>query len=530
MPPDTSSSSPVLRSACFVLAALAALWFVLINQLRLEWDVDPQYAYGWAVPFLCLWLLWEKVRGQGAASAPQDDQPAVQPSLVPALAFALLALLFLPIRLLQEAAPQWRLTNWLLASDVIGLTLLALRFAWGSGRVAPLAFPILFFLVAVPWPTSLEFPLITRLTRLNITCTIELLNACGVPALQHGNVIEIAAGVVGIDQGCSGIRSFQATLMISLFLGEMYRLALGRRLWLCLGGFSMAFLFNVGRTFLLVWVASRQGIPAIAQWHDPAGVAILVACFLGLWILGLRLKPEASTQAGPPAGSQPARFPSLLRRTVFASPLWAAFGIWVFLALGAVEAWYRVHELNLPVNPAWTVVRPSAHPTFKELPMAEDARQALRFDQAINAAWQESDASRWQMIFLRWRPGRVAAHLAQGHAPEGCLTATGRKLLSASELRVFPVQGLPLPFRVYRFQENSQVMHVFYCLWQDRAARQFFQRQDILGWRSRLANVWLGRRNLGQRSLELAVWGIPDAAQAEQAFRQQLEKLVQLEP
>ena len=43
---------------------LAWLWFRLIDHLRLEWAVNPQYAYGWAVPFLCLYLLWRKAESR----------------------------------------------------------------------------------------------------------------------------------------------------------------------------------------------------------------------------------------------------------------------------------------------------------------------------------------------------------------------------------------------------------------------------------------------------------------------------------
>ena len=46
------------------LLPLAWLWFTLINHLRVEWAVNPQYAYGWAVPFLCLYLIWTKVESR----------------------------------------------------------------------------------------------------------------------------------------------------------------------------------------------------------------------------------------------------------------------------------------------------------------------------------------------------------------------------------------------------------------------------------------------------------------------------------
>ena len=66
----------------------------------------------------------------------------------------------------------------------------------------------------------IEQPVIQGLTRLNTALTVEILGLLGIPAVPQGNVIELATGSVGIDEACSGIRSLQATLMISLFLGE----------------------------------------------------------------------------------------------------------------------------------------------------------------------------------------------------------------------------------------------------------------------------------------------------------------------
>jgi hypothetical protein len=43
---------------------------------------------------------------------------------------------------------------------------------------------------------------------------------------------------------------------------------------------------------------------------------------------------------------------------------------------------------------------------------------------------------------------------------------------------------------------------------------------------NRLAPVLAGLRNPGQRSLEIAVTGVADAADAEDALREQLKKLV----
>ena len=54
---------------------------------------------------------------------------------------------------------------------------------------------------------------------------VEVLGWTGIPAIQHGNLIEVGTGTVGVSEACSGIRSFQTSLMISLFFGEFYRMA-----------------------------------------------------------------------------------------------------------------------------------------------------------------------------------------------------------------------------------------------------------------------------------------------------------------
>ena len=61
-------------------------------------------------------------------------------------------------------------------------------------------FPLVFFLVAIPWPTLIEIPIIQTLTQANSSVVIEVLGITGIPAVQHGNLIEVATGTVGIDE------------------------------------------------------------------------------------------------------------------------------------------------------------------------------------------------------------------------------------------------------------------------------------------------------------------------------------------
>jgi hypothetical protein len=193
-----------------------------------------------------------------------------------------------------------------------------------------------------------------------------------------------------------------------------------------------------------------------------------------------------------------------------------------------VEAWYRFHEARVQPAPQWSVAWPTNSAAYKELPFPDTVRQMLRFDEGRNAAWQEPDGTRWQTVFLRWRPGRIAVHLAKGHTPEVCLASAGLKLEPGAELKTLDAGGLALPFRHYVVKDFHRGLHVFHCLWEDRAAEQEFETTRLT-YANRLAPVLAGRRNTGQRSLEIAVWGIADLEEAEAALKAQLPRLVVVE-
>src|SRR3954470_6919019 len=48
-------------SSHFYLLPLAAFWFLLIYHLGVQWSLYEQYNYGWAVPFLCCYLIWRRI-------------------------------------------------------------------------------------------------------------------------------------------------------------------------------------------------------------------------------------------------------------------------------------------------------------------------------------------------------------------------------------------------------------------------------------------------------------------------------------
>jgi len=191
---------------------LAAIWVPVVYLLGAQWSVYEQYGYGWAMPCLCLYLAGQKISSCPPVAAPIWKNCA--------LVFLVAAgLIYWLMRVLQEANPLWRPPSLGMALAAVAMTLLAIYLTQGKPRTKHFLFPVLFFLVAVPWPSPVEGLIVQTLTRFNSGMVVEMVNVAGVPALLHGNVIEISSGMVGIDEACSGIRSFQATVMIALFFG-----------------------------------------------------------------------------------------------------------------------------------------------------------------------------------------------------------------------------------------------------------------------------------------------------------------------
>ncbi len=275
--------------AAAVLLFFAFLWFEIINQLKSEWTLNPQYGYGWSVPFLSIYLIWKR----------WPERPSPAPPSARVLPLALISfcsLLLFPIRFVAEANPDWRLLSWSLALVVVAVSLGIVFLTGGAPWLRHFAFPFLFLLVAVPWPMQAEQVVTQSLMRAVTAINVLVLNVAGTPALQHGNVIEVGSGLIGIEEACSGVRSLQATLMISLFLGELYSFNLGRRILLVIAGGVFAFVCNLVRTAILVWIGAHRGATAIEAWHDPAGLSILLVCLFGLWSLSLLMRRHAEAQ------------------------------------------------------------------------------------------------------------------------------------------------------------------------------------------------------------------------------------------
>ena len=514
--------------------AAAIPWVILINYLRLEWSTNEQYGYGFVVPVLSLYLLLQ------LWPARPDPRPLGQPLwLVVATIF--LAALMLPLLLLIEASPEWRMIGWALAAVTTGLTAAFILQRGGWPWLGYFIFPLLFIFAAVPWPTSMEYKVMLPLMRWDAATAVEILNWCGVPAIQHENVIQLPNGLVGVDEACSGIRSLQTSLMIALFVGEWMQLRIVRRLLMLAAALALTYIFNLIRTLALVTLSANWGNATMHQWHDSVGLSILSLSLVGLWALAVLIREKKSSGAI-----------GFARCSAMAAPwsrgLLAGLGLWFVAAFVGTQFWFDWHEARALPPVHWTVTWPDNLPTFQQIEIPVEARTSFMYatDESSAAKWQEANSpSLWLGYFLRWKPGRETSILASTHHPDVCLPATGKPLVADYGITNFKAAGLDFPVRVYQFKDGTEPLFVFFCVWIDghAASGDAAASAPEPGWLATLRRIVLpftpaseldyrlnaiaaGRRNQGQQVLELGLWGATNQDEANRQFADELNQLV----
>ena len=473
------------------LTALAVYWLLFFNQIRGEWQINPQYSYGYIVPLLGLVLFWRRWPGR--------PQPLPGHTRIAGVIAAGLLLLALPLRVLFEANPEWRLLYWLGGFNVLGVAFCLLGWLGGTRWLRYFAPPLLFILIALPWPMSLEQAAIQNLMRLVAGMTVAVVNWLGIPAVQHGNLIEVSAGLVGIDEACSGVRSLQSSLMLSVFLGEMNRWSWKRRAGLLGASMLFVLLANLVRTTFLVWTASRRGLSQMEAVHDTAGILIMLIVLPGLLGLSYLMQPrEKRSEPGP---SPKFSLPSL--------PRWVGVATIAWLATTeiATELWYRSHEKNLIANVNWSVAWPESASHFRKTTLPETSRVILRCNNTESASWGDDAGNDWSAFVLGWAPGKNSAQLAKGHRPDICFPAAGAKLAADFGRVTVTADGFDIPFHYQCFESANRLLHVFYCLWPDKISPGEIASSNDASRTGRIHAALSGERNLGQKVLEIVIYG-----------------------
>jgi exosortase/archaeosortase family protein len=207
--------------------------------------------------------------------------------------------------------------------------------------------------------------------------------------------------------------------MVALFFGEVFRLGLIRRLLLLLISIGAALLGNILRNSVLAIVASRQGLSAVASWHDPAGILVLlltVGSVFGAAYLWRQAK------VAPAREQFPLQVGNVSQSRAFVVIQSVALVLLLISLLGT-ESWFRAHETQQMALREWRMSPRSGVPGVSPVTLSPKTSRMLFYPEGFSERWIRDDGKQRQVFYFRWPAGRTAVQAVSMHNPEVCLSS-----------------------------------------------------------------------------------------------------------
>jgi len=453
------------------VAALVVLGLALCGLLWPEWRQNPDLSHGFLAPFIFCLLVWESRRlGPLRWVRPSGWTAAAQ------VVLAVAAVVLFALAGLFAASVGW--------THALVLFLLALCYAClllgGLGlladeRVRVLPFnwinltAILLWILVAPLPTGTYYRLTLALQSWVTGGVMEVLQFLGVPAQQHGNVIELARTTVGVEEACSGVRSLLSCVYAGFFLAAWQLNRPWRRILLIGLAPLLALLMNFIRSLTLTLLANA-GVDIGGAWHDATGFAILGLTTVILVLVAMRLESKEKP-ASPPTEAPAAAAVRGPGTWAFWSGvvLTCALGVFFFTnsrSTATVVAPPPALETLLPAKAAgWEVRTPTDLYQFSGV---------LGTTHLLQRTYLRNDGARGNVdltVYVAyWPAGQASVSRVASHTPDACWPGSGWIAEpGVSEHRSSPaLAGLtlaPAEYRLFRagpdYAQHVWFWHVF---------------------------------------------------------------------
>jgi exosortase D (VPLPA-CTERM-specific) len=252
--------------SAFYLAVLVGLYYSSFSwMIGRDWNKDD-YTYCYLMPFIILYILWEK-----------RDKLAALPSS-PAWTGLVVLGFGITFYWLGELGGEFYsmyLSFWLV---IIGLCWLHL--GWRKMRV--IVFPLFLILTLFPPPNFIYNKISVQLKLISSEIGVSMMQTYGLSAYREGNVIDLGFTQLQVIDACSGLRYLIPLIVMGLLFAYFYRAPFWKKAVLVLSTIPLSILTN-GLRIASVGILYQYWGPMVAEgfFHDFSGWFIFMAS-LGL--------------------------------------------------------------------------------------------------------------------------------------------------------------------------------------------------------------------------------------------------------
>jgi len=268
----------------FALAMAAILisvaYSVAISELLRIWGVREEYSYGYMIPFITAFLIWqrkdllERMNFSGAWFG------------------VVLALIGFSIYFLGELSALYLLVQYSMIIMVLGLALAMT--GWPAFRI--IFVPLLFLLFMIPLPQFFLGEISQQLQFLSSEIGVAFIRAFGISVYLEGNVIDLGVYKLQVVEACSGLRYLFPLMALGFMAAYFFNGAMWKRVVIFISTIPITIFMNSFRIGAIGVMVEHWGIDMAEGFlHDFEGWIIFMACMAVLmaemWFLA-RIGPD----------------------------------------------------------------------------------------------------------------------------------------------------------------------------------------------------------------------------------------------
>ena len=272
---------------CIYSVLIVGLYYSTLSFLFYQLKIWEDYNYGYLIPFIVLYLIWEK-RDQLQSTSAKFSYAG--------LLFSVLGLgLFWFGELGGELFMQY-LSLWMVISGLIWIHL-----GWTKFKI--ILFPVAFLLAMFPLPRFVTAKLTLKLKLISSKLGVMVLQAFGYTAYREGNIIDLGFTQLQVVDACSGLRYLIPLIVLSIVVVYFYKSAWWKKVLVIISAVPISIGINGMRIATVGFLYPIWG-PKVAEgfFHDFSGWLIFMislGILLGeIWILNFLFK-EKKHQVGP---------------------------------------------------------------------------------------------------------------------------------------------------------------------------------------------------------------------------------------
>ena len=267
--------SPAIWGMLAVLSALTGYVYMHgLSELVRLWDVRLEYSYGYLIPFITLFLIWQR----------KDELEKVE--FTGSWWGVLIAIAGLLLLVVGELTTLFLVIHYSFLFVVLGGVLSFL--GWKAFKI--IFVPLLFLAFMIPLPSFFLQQISQVLQLISSQLGVWVIRLFDISVYLEGNVIDLGVYKLQVVEACSGLRYLFPLMALSFMMAYFYQDKFWKRVIIFLSSIPITVIMNSFRIGMIGVMVEYWGIKMAEGFlHDFEGWVVFMSCMLVLlaemWLL-----------------------------------------------------------------------------------------------------------------------------------------------------------------------------------------------------------------------------------------------------